>query len=215
MIYLVRLKVDYQTAAIKKLSDLYRWHQFLWKLFPDMPNADRKFLTRIDSIEDGFGVYVLSSSAQPVKPDWCKDGNNNFEMKQIPSSFLNHNLYRFDLVANPTKKVKSFDESGKPKKNGKRIALLDELDQIEWLKRKGEQNGFRLSDSASIQVDPAIRNHFHLKSKNDDRKGTHIGVRYRGVLEVINRELFREGFYKGIGSAKGFGFGLLLLQPIQ
>ncbi|NLG15041.1 MAG: type I-E CRISPR-associated protein Cas6/Cse3/CasE, partial [Lentisphaerae bacterium] len=36
-----------------------------------------------------------------------------------------------------------------------------------------------------------------------------------GILEVVERDSFTKGFSQGIGSAKGFGFGLLMLQPIQ
>ena len=53
------------------------------------------------------------------------------------------------------------------------------------------------------------------------RKGTgaHSGTVYSvdasGTLIVRDETRFRAAFDAGIGPAKGFGFGLLLLQPIQ
>ncbi len=45
--------------------------------------------------------------------------------------------------------------------------------------------------------------------------GYHGGVQFRGILEVTDREKFIETYHAGIGSAKGFGFGLLLLAPLN
>ena len=47
-----------------------------------------------------------------------------------------------------------------------------------------------------------------------ERTGTHAGVRFRGRLQVTDRERFIHAFHHGIGSAKAFGYGMLLLQPL-
>jgi CRISPR system Cascade subunit CasE len=45
--------------------------------------------------------------------------------------------------------------------------------------------------------------------------GKHVAVDFRGVLRVQDREKFKRTFAAGIGSAKGFGFGLLMLEPVE
>jgi CRISPR system Cascade subunit CasE len=47
-----------------------------------------------------------------------------------------------------------------------------------------------------------------------NKKGKHITVDFGGVLEVKKRERFKQAFLEGIGTAKAFGYGLLVLQPI-
>ena len=49
----------------------------------------------------------------------------------------------------------------------------------------------------------------------DGRRVKHVAVEFAGVLRVVDRERFAAAFYSGIGSAKGFGYGLLMLQPIH
>jgi CRISPR system Cascade subunit CasE len=53
----------------------------------------------------------------------------------------------------------------------------------------------------------------HFRKKN--QAGYHGGVQFRGILEVTDQDHFTETYYYGIGSAKAFGFGLLLLAPIE
>ena len=61
-----------------------------------------------------------------------------------------------------------------------------------------------------LAVDPAGRHPFHRRGD----EGLHVGVRFRGVLNVTDKERFADAFRHGIGSAKGFGFGMLILKPV-
>jgi CRISPR system Cascade subunit CasE len=56
-----------------------------------------------------------------------------------------------------------------------------------------------------------VENHFRRKEDS----AYHGGVQFRGILEVTDRERLIQTYESGIGSAKGFGFGLLLLAPIN
>ena len=62
-----------------------------------------------------------------------------------------------------------------------------------------------------LEIRPMVESHFRKK----DLSGYHGGVQFRGTLEVIDPERFIETYQSGIGSAKGFGFGLLLLAPVK
>ena len=46
-------------------------------------------------------------------------------------------------------------------------------------------------------------------------RGLHSTVDYQGVLTVTDPIRFHEAFTRGIGSAKAFGFGLLVIAPLQ
>ena len=45
--------------------------------------------------------------------------------------------------------------------------------------------------------------------------GLHSAVEFQGVLVVTDPAKFHETFTRGIGPAKAFGFGLLVIAPIS
>jgi CRISPR system Cascade subunit CasE len=168
------------------------------------------------------------SSHQPICPEWCPD--ENFELREIAPSFLSHQFYVFDLKANPTKAQVQRDAKGHPllnavgkHKRGKRIPLVDPDELRAWLLRKGEvrcrdamtnaevPGGFRLVEDRPLEISPMVENHF----RKMDRSAYHGGVQFRGTLEVTDREHFIRTYQEGVGSAKGFGFGMLLLAPVN
>jgi CRISPR system Cascade subunit CasE len=75
-------------------------------------------------------------------------------------------------------------------------------------------SGFSVLDVPPLYVEPA-QNHRFIKRHLKEVPGFHVGVRFQGVLEVTNREEFKKAFTQGIGSAKGFGFGMLVIQPLK
>lgn len=228
MNWLAHLEVDAETARIHKIFDNYAWHKRIWEdCFQHEPDAKRDFLTRIDQMEKAFTVWILSKK-KPIQPDWCLP--ENFALKEISASFLSHRYYAFDLRANPTKCVDQVGADGKivlrrngKRTKGKRVPLVKQDELRGWLLRKASArsrdegagvdlpSGFRIVEERPLEISPMIENHF---SRNDDA-AYHGGVQFRGVLEVTDREKFMESYQSGIGSAKGFGFGLLLLAPIE
>jgi len=172
---------------------------------------------------------------KPEMPDWCPD--DSFFLKKIASAFLSHQFYTFDLKANPVKAVVQNDPStGKPLlkadgkfKRGKRVAITDKDELREWLARKGDvrcwdskrkeifPGGFQIVSEYPLEVSPMVESYFRKKDQKSGKTHTayHGGVQFRGVLEVTDRERFIETYYSGVGSAKGFGFGLLLLAPVN
>jgi len=209
MIYLTKIELDAETVARKRFFDVYHWHKAVWELFPGRPDAERDFLFRLDQKQVGYRLLVLSQD-EPRNPEWCD--SKNFAVKNIPSSFLAQKHYLFDLRANPTRKIKKVKEDGSFTDNGKRIVLTKLDDQIAWIKRKAKSSGFSVVEDPKLVIEPA-QNYGFIKDKKSP--GLHVGVRFKGTLEVTDHALFAESFRKGIGSAKGFGFGMLLLQPIQ
>ena len=197
MKYLSRISVDHQTAAQRRLQDSYAWHKALWKAFPEI--EQRSFLYRIEPRDAGFLLYLLSEQG-PDAPEWGR-----WETKRIGDSFLEHAAYRFKLCANPTVK-----RTRDGRKNGTRTAIYGSDELADWLGRKAECGGFCV-DSSTLQIGPPINQPFYKKG----RRGNHKRVEFQGVLSVADREQFKQTFKTGIGSAKAFGFGLLVLQPIQ
>ena len=225
MNWLTRIDLNAETTRQEGIKDSYDWHKKLWVCFPDTPEAKRDFLTRVDIIEGAFRVWILAER-KPLRPPWCSVGD--FQVKKIASSFLSHRYYAFDLIANPTKCIVQRDKNGSRKRQGKRIPLVKESDLRTWLERKGYvrcrdpitgedvPGGFRLAVGKPLEIRPMLEHHFRKMPRDANKKQVayHGGVQFRGVLEVTDRNYFIETYKTGIGSAKSFGFGLLLLAPI-
>jgi CRISPR system Cascade subunit CasE len=217
MSWLARMEFDTETvfkafAGHDKSNgyglDNYGLHRLLWRCFPGEPDRKRDFLTRVDTLEGAFRLWVMSPS-QPSCPDWCP--LQSFTLKEIAPSFLSHRYYVFDLRANPSKCLVQRNERGERKKNGKRVPLIDPDELRAWIVRKGEAGGFRIIEKTPLEIGPMIKSHFRKK----DHAACHGGVQFRGMLEVTDPNRFAETYHTGVGSAKGFGFGLLLLVPVN
>jgi CRISPR system Cascade subunit CasE len=210
MSWLTRIRVDFGLANRLRLHDNYAWHRTAWELFPGRDGKPRHFLSRLNVRQEGFELLLLAQESAS-RPSWCPQ--ECYDERKIRSSFLEHQYYRFDLRANPTRKVAKPDKDGNRAKNGRRLALLQTEDQLAWLGRKADGSGFRILESPPVVIDPATSHTFRIPKQN--RHGLHLGVSFRGLLEVTDRREFQEAFHTGIGSAKAFGFGMLVLAPVH
>lgn len=229
MSWLAKLEIDKETARKEKLIDSYAWHCKLWECFSGKPDALRTelgMLTRIDELEHSFRVWILAVE-KPRKPDWCEAAS--FSLKEISPTFLSHRHYVFDVRANPIKSLVQKGPDGesllKPngkRKPGKRVPIVNQDELRSWIIRKGVTRcraqdgsdvpgGFRIVEDLPLEISPMTQSHFRKKKEN--QAAYHGGVQFRGTLEVTNSAAFVETYHSGIGSAKSFGFGLLLLAP--
>ncbi|MBI4767318.1 MAG: type I-E CRISPR-associated protein Cas6/Cse3/CasE [Deltaproteobacteria bacterium] len=227
MSWLARFDVEAETAYAEGIFDSYAWHRRLWEgCFPDKPDTKRDFLTRIDQLENAFRLWMLAR-IKPERPAWCSP--YGFAVKEIPASFLTHRYYAFDLRANPVRTIVQRGPNGETllrpngkRKHGKRVPLVKPEELRAWLIHKGQvrcrdkdngkdvSGGFCIVQDKPLEISPMVETHFRKKR----RSGYHGGVQFRGTLEVTDRERFIDTYQSGIGSAKGFGFGLFLLAPI-
>jgi CRISPR system Cascade subunit CasE len=209
MTYITQVLIDFASAARIGLRDSYDWHQAVWKAFPGRDGEPRDFLTRLDQRREGFRLLIISA-VQPVRPEWCPTGNKSWKTKPIPETYFTRARYAFQLCANPTKKISKGSQDGKLTKNGRRIPLNRREDLLEWINRKGFQGGFTV-DEATLRTSPRGREYFEKRGKS----GLHNAVEFAGILAVTEPVKFHESFTHGIGSAKAFGFGLLVIAPVR
>ena len=97
------------------------------------------------------------------------------------------------------------------KKNGKRVPLREDAELLDWLRRKAETSSFTV-DEASLKIVREGREWFGIEKRSQN--GVHHSVDFSGILKINDRACFTEHYPKGIGSAKSFGFGLLMLAPL-
>lgn len=210
MSVLSRAFIDRSLAARQRLADAYAWHRALWQAFPGQDGEPRRFLFRVDDQHEVLRVLLLSEAA-PVDLAWCC-----WETRQVAPGFLDHERFAFDLRANPTVKRAACAPDGTLRRQGRRVGIHDDAQLREWLVRKGAQSGFTV-DADQLMVGAPVADHFTQPAPQlggRARRGKHMRVDFQGVLQVTDAAAFAVAFRRGIGSAKAFGFGLLMLQPL-
>lgn len=206
-LYLTQILVSYEDAVrLLRIRDTYDWHQRVWQAFGGRDGQERDFLIRVDRKEETYRVLILSRSS-PAKPNWCP--TDCFGTKPVPEDYFARSRYRFSLLANPTRKIRS-DKSGERTKNGRRVPITQRKELIEWLQRKAAVGGFDINAN-SLRTVPRGREFFHKANSH----GTHTAVEFQGELTVTDPQQFRATVTNGIGTAKAFGFGLLVIAPLS
>lgn len=209
MTYVTQVTLDLASAVRHGLRDNYDWHQAVWKAFPGRDGEPRDFLTRLDQRREGFRLLIVSP-ARPVRPEWCPADENSWKTKPIPETHFTRAQYAFQLCANPTRKVSKQRADGSLTKNGRRVPLNKREELVEWITRKGVQGGFAV-DETTLRTFARGREYFNKKSQS----GLHSAVEFQGVLTVSDPAKFHETFTRGVGPAKAFGFGLLVIAPLS
>lgn len=193
--FLSQTTVPWAWALKQELNNPYKLHQWIWEALPDDPDAKRDFLFRSD-VKGGVLRILLLSERVPERR-----GNIEWKTTEVSDTFLGHGAYRFQLRANPTFRRSS---------DHKRLAIFDEMKIRDWFTRKLEDAGCMVSD-----LETTTPRRLMFRKGVGTRPGTVYSVDASGTLVVRDGAAFRKAFDVGIGPAKGFGLGLLLLQPIQ
>lgn len=187
--FLSRLRID-GAAAVNP----YEVHRLLWTAFPAMPQASRPYLFRVMP-ERGRAVrdVLMQSTCEPVQPKdsravlaACRGYSPGFEAGQ--------RLF-FETCVNPVKRLAG---------SGDRVPLIRDEDRLAWLRR--QMDGAAEVESGNIAASERL--YFR---KPGMRPGTIETAVISGALRVKDPAGFLEICRDGIGPAKSFGCGLLLL----
>lgn len=203
----------------------YREHQMLWGLFEQDPEAERDFLYRRVSWR-GRPRYFLLSGRPPVNDLdlWHIDPPKPYRPQLAKGQKL-----RFMLRANPV--VTRKDAAGKSHRHDvvmdrkqsmdfrktapdRRPLLADIVRDagLDWLSGRSERCGFRI-EPGHVRVDAYQQ---HRLQKN--RGGTQIRfstLDFEGLLTVVDPTAFEQALRQGVGPAKSFGCGLMLVKPYR
>lgn len=176
-------------------------------------SLDNGFLFRVDPLFSGrAGITVRSA----VMPDWVYAFHNAEyllaappEVKPFDPRFMKGQSLRFRLTANPTRRLSSRSPDAREESIGKRVPVpMDKL--IDWLERKAELSGFCIRREATT----FHQGYVYIIRKPEQDNGQRLrSVTFDGILQVTDPDAFRQVLSKGIGSGKGFGFGLLSVVP--
>jgi CRISPR system Cascade subunit CasE len=197
--YLTQFVINHSHIASQWISNPYRVHQRLMMAYEN----ESRLLFRIEITPQRSCILVQSS----ILPEWHTAFNDlpvlagEPEYKNLELNVKNGAMLRFRLVANPV-----------VTHNGKRLGLLRENEQFQWLKRKLTEGGAEIFN-CTIVCDGFQRS--HKGEAKDPREQVHFSVQYDGTLKIVNADQFLQTLKNGIGPAKGYGFGLLSVARFQ
>lgn len=195
------------------LADSQRLHMRIMHMFQDTQRESNRVLYRVEGVDTPFVIVQAESrpNTTVLPSDYVRATIRvRDDLEDAFGHIHNGQKLHFRLRANVTKKLATQQQS-----NGKRIAITDSQEQVEWLLRKGQQSGFAVLpdpfaiDGYAITVIDEGKIHGVKRKHVTSNKLTHAGVRYEGTLEVTDVQLFVDALRNGIGSAKAYGFGLM------
>ena len=189
------------TQARRDLASRYELHRTLVAALA--PDADvpptQRYLWRLEMAVDGVPQLLVQT---PEPADWsrlerihrgyCKDVAAN---KPVPLNAIESGRrFSFRLHASPSRV-----------REGRRVNLVTEGDQLAWLDRVSRENGF------TVLKCTRGRDYTESSRKSDGNVLALAVAEFDGVLEVDDAEKVRSALGAGLGRGKAFGLGLLSL----
>lgn len=206
--FLSRVEIPWERAR-----NPYEYHRQLWRLFPGELREPRRsaeesrsgFLFRVEEHRPGRPARLLVQSRRAPQGT---PGIHVIGAREVhPRPSLGQRL-AFLLTANPIKTIADAERDAKPdKKSDKcRVPLIRENDQREWLLRK-------LAVGAEVEA-AAVLPHSPIYFRKGSRGGKVVTVTFEGVLRVGDPNALATLLENGVGPAKAFGCGLMLVRRI-
>ncbi len=226
-----RIKMNLQHSNLSKWvklmkCDLYNVHQALWKLFPNQETRPFLFYQEFQQSQENTlslrsempFFYVVSKIAPQSYSDIFIIDTKIYNPALNNGQFLN-----FKLRANPVIRIRKPDYKNpsthdvlmhtKQKLKGKTDSIWPEMEKaaLKWLLERSGKCGFKLNTDHILVQNYQCHRLNKAKQNNSIRFSS---VEYSGLLAVENEKLFKETLFNGIGKAKSFGCGLLLIRPM-
>jgi len=205
----------------KVFRDPYTLHQAIWGLFGDRADRKRDFLYRLDQYGKKPLIYAVSErQLSPSQAMW------NIETKPYQPKIGAGTLLSFMLRANPVRTKRDDEnkqhrhdvvmeaktrlrEEDRHQEDRKPLANLMQEEGGNWLSIRAERHGFAINPD-TIQVD-GYQQHKFFKGKKLVKFSS---LDFNGILKVVDPASFIEALYKGLGPAKGFGCGLMIVKRV-
>lgn len=216
-----RLKADSATQALAPLllpqdlsAGLMAEHRMVWSLMSDSADRTRDFLWR----KEAPGSFLILAPRPAVA-----GGLFDVDSKPWEPALRAGDRLGFRLRANPTV-ARTFADT---KARGKRIDVVTDVIRhlpisaranerqeiivssgMDWLDRQGVRLGF-IADRMHLRVD----GYDTVRVQREKKPAAVLGVmEFEGILKVTDPAALIAGVAAGLGRARAFGCGLMLLR---
>lgn len=190
----------------------YRDHALVWRLFPG-DGAPRDFVFRSDADERERAVFYIVSQREPRDVDGLFQLQSKRYLPQLGAGELLH----FDLRANPT--ISRRNRSGKSQRHDVLMDAKQKADSPQQVNEEMEQAGrawlLGRASSWGLEVEPGSvlqTGYQQHRLRPKDKRIEFSSLDYRGVARVTDPMALQRALLNGVGHARGFGCGLLLVR---
>ncbi|MBM3518218.1 MAG: type I-E CRISPR-associated protein Cas6/Cse3/CasE [Alphaproteobacteria bacterium] len=211
------------TGALIRLlaqSSHAQHHDLMWSVFGDRGDRRRDFLYRVDSRHPDTFIAVSARAPEDVHGLW------RIETKDYAPQLVAGQQLAFSLRANPTVRSSRYTVDGKSRRHdvvmhakgprkvrgeGPRQPEASALADagLDWLTARSARFGSAIAASA-CRVAGYLQH--RIPHGRGGRMVCFSSLDFDGVLTVIDPDLLCQALYRGIGSGKAFGCGLLLVK---
>jgi CRISPR system Cascade subunit CasE len=228
-------------AAMQWAKSPYDDHQWLWRFLAAKPGTARDFLFRRRDSEGSMpGFYVVSArKPQSFSDAWQVQSRDYdpqlqegqllaFELRANPvvKHKVNGKLRRDDVVMHEKKRLLAergikcwsdwpyMDETKPP------LYELIQTTCLQWLEHRAEKAGFSIltrklhNKDRSILTEKSVRVDGYIQHRSRHKDIRFSTVDFAGELIVTDTSAFRKTLLNGIGPAKAFGCGFLLVRRL-
>lgn len=201
-------------------ADGYTAHQLVWNFFEAHPEQSRDFLFRQENNEKPT-FYLVSARApvdrqdmwaietKPYSPKIQIGDQLGFRLRVNPVRSTREgrgSVKRHDVVMDLKTRLKEMGEGDLPPLP----AIMQEAG-FRWLSSRAQRHGFQIAEN-EVQVDGYQQ---HRLRKRQQRSRIQIStLEFSGRLTVTEPQHFLAALYQGVGPAKGFGCGLLMVRRL-
>ncbi len=199
----------------------YSVHQHIWKLFGTGNGSQRSFIYHIDECSRWPRIYVVSGKppndteyiwkleTKEYNPQLTDGMHLSFKLRVNPVRTRRdeHGKHkRHDIVMDEKKRL---ENSGIPKNEWPTKNEIAHEQAVDWLIKRANINGFSVDKNRIMADSYTQRTLYKGKGKKNISIST---IDLTGALTVTNPDKFLTALYQGIGPAKGFGCGMLMVR---
>ncbi len=208
------------------IRNAYEAHQWLWRFLPAQPGTERRFLFRRRDV-DGLPRFYLVSDREPVAPT----SHWQVSSKTYAPELQAGDRLAFELRANPV--VSTRNAAGKAARHDvvmqEKTRLLKERSLERWadwtgpdrpalqdlVQRCGSAWLHQRSAALGVELDAAtLRVDGYEQHRGKGGALRFSSMDFSGHLRVLDPAALQRALMAGVGHAKAFGCGLLLIRPI-
>jgi CRISPR system Cascade subunit CasE len=222
----LRAKASRAPTARRLVEAVTDSHRLVWSFFEDGSDRRRDFLYRQEGVgskvcfftlserlpQDPLGLWDIESKLfeprlqRGERLQFCVRVNPTFRRAAPGEGYRR----RHDVVMDAKRRLR---EQGIAPAERPREAELVQRFGVSWLAARAERHGFSFrndDEHQDVRVDAYQRLRFHRGGRERDLRISTVDL--SGLLTVEGPEAFMRCLTTGLGPAKGFGCGLMLVR---
>lgn len=201
------LRLDRSAIKALRITDTYSLHRVVYSLYADVRAPEAKAASVANGVlyADQGGTFEsrkILLLADRAPRGRVEDQHGEVESRPVPTGFLDHDIYQFKVIVNPTRRSNA---------TRKLLPIKGRHAITDWFVERSEANWGFCVDRECLGIDRTDVLRFRDKQQ---RLVTLAQAHLGGRLQVTDRDRFTAAFCQGIGRGRAFGCGLLQIVPL-